>query len=109
MHLEMLKLAKDELESLNFKVLGAYISPSHEYYVSRKLQKDYIYTELRLEMCKLAIEESGYSNFIQVDPWEATQPWFFDFPDVVSRMDTFVKKTWPKEKISNLILCSNNL
>lgn len=102
MHIEMLRLAKNELEStFKFKVLGAYISPSHEDYVSYKLKDDYIYTELRLEMCKLAIKESGHSDWIQVDPWEATQSRFYDFPEVVFRMDDFVKKTWPNEKISN--------
>jgi len=77
MHVEMLEIAKKYLTNrFNYDVLAGLISPSHDLYVYGKLGTDFIVSTHRLNMCKLAIEGS---DWLEVDPWEATQSAFNKF------------------------------
>lgn len=105
-HIELFKLVKDQLEkNYKFKVLGAYISPSHDDYVSNKLGRDHIDSKHRIKMTQLAIKEAGYEDWLCCDPWETEQNGFYDFPEVTMRMKKFISEKFPKEKI-RVIYCA---
>ncbi|KAL9283581.1 putative nucleotidyltransferase [Arabidopsis thaliana] len=63
MHLRMFELARDNLHSKGFHVLGSYMSPVNDAYKKKGL----LSAEHRLEMCNLACHNS---DFVMVDPWE---------------------------------------
>jgi len=69
-HYNNFEIAKRELESRlsEVKVIAGYISPSQDHYVLGKLGKHAISIDKRIEMCKLAVNES---NWIDVDLWES--------------------------------------
>ncbi|KAL6999112.1 nicotinamide-nucleotide adenylyltransferase [Sarracenia purpurea var. burkii] len=66
MHLRIFELARDALQSEGFCVIGGYVSPVNDAYKKR----DLISAKYRIEMCHLACKSS---DFIMVDPWEASQ------------------------------------
>lgn len=107
-HIELFKLVKDQLEKEHkLKVLGAYISPSHDHYVKSKLGKNYIDSKHRVNMIELAIKEAGYDVWLCCDKWEVEQDGFFDFPEVTMRMKTFITKKYPNENI-RVIYCAGS-
>ena len=58
-HVDMMNFAKKELESLGkYTVIGGFMSPSHDSYVSTK--GSYIGSDDRIEMIKLAVEDSDW-------------------------------------------------
>jgi nicotinic acid mononucleotide adenylyltransferase len=69
-HIEILKLAKEKLKD-KFEIIGGFISPSHESYVSAKykVSSDYIEIEDRLKMIELATKEAGVDEWLKADPW----------------------------------------
>ncbi|KAL7249079.1 hypothetical protein ACSBR1_011277 [Camellia fascicularis] len=69
MHLRIFELARDALNSEGFCVIGGYMSPVNDAYQKRSL----ISAKHRIEMCHLACRSS---EFIMVDPWEASQDTF---------------------------------
>jgi hypothetical protein len=70
-----------------FTVIGGFISPSHQEYVSSKTDTQAIPSEDRIEMCKLSCEDSECSDWLVCDPWEASYEGFVDFPSVLKRLD----------------------
>ena len=71
MHIRIFELAKAKLEATtDFLVVGALISPSHDQYVKYKLHRDHIHSKHRIELCKLATENS---DFIETWSWECEQ------------------------------------
>jgi nicotinic acid mononucleotide adenylyltransferase len=90
-HIDMLIKAGKYLTNKGFKILGAYISPSHKNYVNSKKQHLYIHTNERI---KLIIESIQHSPFpIHIDSW----PSLFvnddvNFTDCVTRLKKYIKK-----------------
>ena len=120
-HVRMLELAKQHLESLFFEepaeeisqqrfvVVGAYLSPSCDQYVMRKLGRSrpgFLSAAHRLAMCRLAV---SHSSWIDVDSWEAAQDHFVDFPQVAIRLAEFLKTSFPEEqqKIKVVFVCGS--
>ena len=66
MHVRMLELARQELFSRGYDVLGAYISPVNDAYWKRDLAPG----RHRVQMCH---EATADSDFIMVDAWEVEQ------------------------------------
>lgn len=64
----MLETAKRELESRGMAVLGGYICPDHDRYVSTKIKVNAVSAAERLELCELAVEDS---DWLMVDRWAA--------------------------------------
>lgn len=64
----MLENAKRELESRGVAVLGGYICPDHDRYVSSKVSSGSLSAAERLELCELAVEDS---DWLMVDRWAA--------------------------------------
>ena len=67
-HVQMLETAKLELESRGIAVLGGYICPDHDRYVSSKIRSGTLSAAQRLELCELAVEKS---DWLMVDRWAA--------------------------------------
>ncbi|KAH3756517.1 nicotinamide mononucleotide adenylyltransferase [Pelomyxa schiedti] len=67
MHMEMFDKAKEYLENKYYlKVVGGYLAPSSDSYVSSKLGNDFINLSARNAMCRLAVSNS---DWIDVCPW----------------------------------------
>jgi nicotinamide mononucleotide adenylyltransferase len=68
-HMAMLEHTKQYLESMgNFAVVAGYLSPSHDKYTKGKLKHDNIEAKHRVEMVRLATEDS---DWLDVDPFES--------------------------------------
>ena len=69
LHLRMFEMASDYVHfNTEFEVMGGYLSPVSDAYEKKGLAP----AEHRINMCRLAAEET--SEWLMVDPWEATQP-----------------------------------
>ncbi|VVB16149.1 unnamed protein product [Arabis nemorensis] len=104
MHLRMFELARDALQSERFHVLGGYMSPVNDAYKKKGL----LSAEHRLEMCNLACKSS---DFIMVDPWEASQNSYQRTLVVLSRVKTFFTKNGlvPEGSLKVMLLCGSDL
>ncbi|CAF1698898.1 unnamed protein product [Brassica oleracea var. botrytis] len=104
MHLRMFELARDALQSEGFHVLGGYMSPVNDAYKKEGL----LSAEHLLEMCNLACKSS---DFIMVDPWEASQDSYQRSLVVLSRVKTFLtnNRLVPKESLKVMLLCGSDL
>lgn len=68
-HIQMMEIAKTEIEKKGKIVLGGYISPSHDGYLSAKRPETVSFpVEDRIYLCQKALSES---NWLMVDTWEA--------------------------------------
>ncbi|KAF8116940.1 hypothetical protein N665_0014s0196 [Sinapis alba] len=106
MHLRMFELARDALRSEGFHVLGGYMSPVNDAYKKEGL----LSAEHRLEMCNLACESS---DFIMVDPWEASQDCYQRSLVVLSRVKTSLTNNplvpMVLESLKVMLLCGSDL
>jgi len=103
MHLEMFELAKKCLEEKHdIEVLGGFLSPSHDRYVSSKLGIESIPSSHRLKMCEISVQSSSW---LAVSGWEASQDTFVDFPSVTRLHDAVLKRHFPDTFIFVLYLC----
>ncbi|KAM5576031.1 nicotinamide/nicotinic acid mononucleotide adenylyltransferase [Rosa sericea] len=104
MHLRMLELARDALNSEGFCVIGGYISPVNDAYNKRGL----ISAEHRIQLCHLACKSS---EFVMVDPWEARQSTFQRCLTVLSRIKGFLSESGliPSESLKCVLVCGSDL
>ncbi|CAH2069833.1 unnamed protein product [Thlaspi arvense] len=104
MHLRMFELARDALHSEGSHVIGGYMSPVNDEYKKKGL----LSAEHRLEMCNLACKSS---DFIMVDPWEASQDSYQRTLVVLSRVKTFLtnNRLVPEESLKVMLLCGSDL
>ncbi|KAL9164373.1 hypothetical protein ABFS82_06G100700 [Erythranthe guttata] len=104
MHLRCLELARDALSSRGFCVVGGYMSPVNDSYK----KKDLIRAENRLAMCQLACRSS---DFIMVDPWEASQSSYQRTLTVLSRVKTSLCATEnvSDELLKVMLVCGSDL
>ncbi|CAH8392208.1 unnamed protein product [Eruca vesicaria subsp. sativa] len=104
MHLRMFEMARDALNSEGFHVLGGYMSPVNDAYEKKGL----LSADHRLKMCNLACKSS---DFIMVDPWEASQDSYQRSLMVLSRVKTFLTQNRhvPEESLKVMLLCGSDL
>ena len=91
-HVSMLLRAKAKLETCGFQVLGTWVSPSHDLYVGPKCARDnaaFASAAHRIEMAKGALACHADAR---VSTWEARQPRFADFPEVVDALQAEVRQ-----------------
>jgi nicotinic acid mononucleotide adenylyltransferase len=88
-HIDMMELAKNEMVQQGHVVLGGYVSPSHDSYVSTKHDGlDPLLDEHRIRLCHEAV---ATSEWIMVDPWEARYlPRAVNFTDVIVRLERYL-------------------
>ena len=91
-HIDMMDYAKKELEGLNYNVIGGFMSASHDSHVSTKT--NYIRSNNRLEMIKLAVKESQ-PDWIECDEWECKQKDFIDYPQVCKEFSKEINEHLP--------------
>ncbi|KAL9657406.1 hypothetical protein ABK040_014394 [Willaertia magna] len=115
MHVKTFYLAKKTLEQkYNMKVVGAFLSPSHDSYVESKLRQDYIPIKHRRAMAELSIKEeeeemnNKNSDFLCFDGWESSVNGFIDFPQVTLSLSSYLKEVIPNENILVLYLCGSD-
>jgi nicotinic acid mononucleotide adenylyltransferase len=108
-HVETFKISKTQLEQKhNMIVVGAFLSPSNDSYVSSKLGKEFIEAKHRLEMCELAVKEANMQDWLIVDRWESSQTRFIDFPGVHSSLATYISTAFPNDNIRVMYLCGTD-
>lgn len=89
-HVESMEIAKKELESRGFAVVGGYFSPSHDRYVSMKCKEFALSAMHRLHLCSLTVAPS---NWLMADGWEALGvDRAINFSDVLFRLEEYLAK-----------------
>lgn len=104
MHLRMFELARDQLLSDGYVVLGGYISPVNDAYGKKGLAS----AEHRINLCQLASEDS---SFIMVDPWEAKQSSYQRTLVVLRRVESSLRASGlvNTESLRVMLLCGADL
>jgi len=96
MHVNVFKLAKDELEAKhNMITICGIMSPSHDKYLRQKMGSEFDQnqsSENRLAMCRLAIKDAGY-DWLLADEYESSLPRFADFPLIVEHFDKCLRSS----------------
>lgn len=95
-HLEMMHAAK-KIVFDDYFVIGGYLSPSHDRYVSQKNGGEAsCHFERRIRMCEEAVLDS---DWLMVDPWESRYvECSINFSDVVLRLKAYLSE-WLKEEV----------
>lgn len=90
-HISMMEAAKERLEKDGFNVVGGYLSPSHDDYVSTKKYGDAkMSASHRVHLCQLAVLNS---KWLMVDPWESLYlKTDINFTDVLLRLQSYLNK-----------------
>ena len=90
-HIKMMEIARYEIIKRGFIVLGGYISPSHDDYVSVKNNRAAkLHSALRLKMCSLALKNS---DWLMVDGWEARYAKIaLNYTDVIERTKKYLAR-----------------
>ncbi len=88
-HIDMLELAKNKMMEQGHIVLGGYLSPSHDSYVSTKHHGSASLLDAhRLRLCHEAV---AMSEWLMVDPWEARYvPCALNYTDVILRLERYL-------------------
>lgn len=88
-HIEMMELAKKELEKRGFDVIGGYFSISHRDYINTK--KDVYNNEFeRLQNAQLKISNH---EWLMIDPFESIfMPTYVNFTEIIKRLKIFLNK-----------------
>ncbi|XP_019196860.1 PREDICTED: nicotinamide/nicotinic acid mononucleotide adenylyltransferase isoform X2 [Ipomoea nil] len=104
MHLRCFELARDALNSQGFCVIGGYMSPVNDAYKKKGL----ISAKHRIAMCHLACKSS---DFVMVDPWEASQITYQRSLAVLSRIKTSLLDSGlaSSDSLKVMLLCGSDL
>ena len=88
-HIYMMEFAKEALEKEGYDVIGGYLSPSHESYVSTKPYYK-INAYERLDLCQECVKDS---QWLIIDPWESIYvKTYINFTDVIQRLEQYLRK-----------------
>lgn len=83
-HLEMMERAKIALEERGHVVLGGYLAPDHDSYISLKCGTDFTPAHQRLDLCERAVRNS---DWLMVEHWAALHvPAAVNFTAVIERL-----------------------
>ncbi|MDB4934110.1 MAG: putative synthase, similar to eukaryotic protein [Labilithrix sp.] len=90
-HLAMMARARVAAEKAGFTVLGGYLSPGHDAYLTMKCGPAAIPASVRLRMCAEAIARDQ-SDWLLVDPWEALHRRVsVNYTDVTARLRAYLR------------------
>ena len=89
-HIEMMEIAKREMESRGAIVLGGYLCPSHDSYVSVKCGADALPGAHRLRLCETSIFDSDWlmADGFGVHGTDRE----LNFSDVISRLEAYLSQ-----------------
>ncbi|XP_057785759.1 nicotinamide/nicotinic acid mononucleotide adenylyltransferase isoform X2 [Salvia miltiorrhiza] len=104
MHLRCFELARDAVNSQGFCVIGGYMSPVNDSYKKKGL----IHAKHRIAMCNLACTSS---DFVMVDPWEASQSTYQRTLTILSRVRSSLCESGivSSESLKVLLVCGSDL
>lgn len=89
-HIEMMEIARRELESRGAIVLGGYLCPDHDGYVSQKCGEESISSMHRLRLCEEAIRDS---DWLMTDGWAALGvERALNFTDIMTRLEGYLSR-----------------
>merc|ERR1719401_115270 len=93
-HAQLLRQATERLDRAGFRVVGAWLSPSHDAYVQPKAKHFGavgLSAEFRLEVARRMVLEDP---LIAVGAWEAQRPGSWpDFPEVCEALQSFLAES----------------
>jgi len=114
-HIAMFDRARDALESQHgFEVVGGFLSPSHDTYLSGKYGLSDKYGDpttfypavQRLAMCAAATKDHP---FLAVASWESsTSGRWPDFPEVTATLESALQERFPDEDLHVIYLCGQD-
>jgi nicotinic acid mononucleotide adenylyltransferase len=88
-HLAMMEAARKAVEARGFDVVGGFLSPSHDGYVSTKVPGPHLPAPHRLQLIQRAVADS---DWLSADPWEALDaPAPINFTDVIERLSAYLR------------------
>lgn len=92
-HLEMMERARRAATTAGFEVVGGYLSPGHDAYLSLKCGPAAIPASVRLEECASRIEaDPSAREWLSVDPWEALHRRVsVNYTDVAARLRAYLR------------------
>ena len=96
MHIINLELSKQEIEKNNdkYRVIGGFISPTHDYYVNHKLGDLGISAIHRLKMLSLALEDN---DWIEVSPWHPNQEYMQSINAEIGYIEDMIHLLYDKD------------
>lgn len=96
-HIAMMEKAKEAVEQNGFNVLGGYMSPSHDNYVSLKDEgRAKMHVIRRIEYIETALSKS---TWIQADPWEGLyNSVAINFTDVITYLENYLNTIFNLEQ-----------
>ncbi len=88
-HEAMMVSARQTCEAAGYRVVGGYLSPSHDAYVSKKHGGDpCLCAPFRIGLVERQVQDS---DWLEVDPWEARYvPCDLNFTDVLRRLTRYL-------------------
>jgi nicotinic acid mononucleotide adenylyltransferase len=112
-HVAMFDRARDTLESeYGFDVVGGFLSPSHDTYLSGKYLSGKHHDETffpaaqRLALCAAATKDHP---FLAVASWESSVSGHWpDFPEVTATLERVLHERFPGEGIGVIYLCGQD-
>lgn len=95
-HKQMMDIAKMEVESRGYKVIGGYLSPGHDQYIKEKTGDNWMPIHDRIRWANNLIKDS---DWLAIDPWEGVfAPGAVNFTSVVYRLQQYIKKFYKHSK-----------
>lgn len=89
-HIEMMQIAKQELEKQGWEVLRGYIAPAHDEYIHNKCGDQSINIDKRIQLIQNEIDSS---DWLVIDPWEGVfNKVAVNFTDVIARLQLYIKR-----------------
>ncbi|CAF3562726.1 unnamed protein product [Rotaria socialis] len=99
-HIDLLELTREHLNSLDiYHVTGGYVSPTHDAGIERKLSVLPTTWQHRLEMCRLAVEDSSW---IMVDGWQIAQEKNQGAQQAKQHLNDFLRKSYPSIEVVSI-------
>lgn len=104
-HIQMMELARQEVERQGFTVLGGYLSPGHDEYIKAKTSNQWIPIHHRIALINEATKEHPW---LSVDPWEGVfNKVAINFTDVIIRLEAYLEHFLGK-KIPVIYVCGGD-
>lgn len=101
-HVEIMKIAKQKLETKGYDVIGGYLSPGHDNYIKEKNGDQWMPVHDRLHFGKNLIDKE---DWLAIDPWEGVYaPGSVNFTTVVYRLQQYLYY-WLKRNIKIFYVC----
>lgn len=107
-HIAMMEAAYQHLENQGKHVVGGYLSPSHDSYVSQKYGGTAaLSASHRIELCRQAL---ALHPWLMVDPWEALYtPTALNFTQIIQRLKLYLAKHCvPNQELRVVYVCGSD-